>query len=152
MVMPDRPNPFRVLGLPTDATKAEIVERVNRRIELAETPEQQREYRWASEQLLTKAETRLAYELFEMPAADYEDAAWERFERRHRRRPVDLAALAKDAPPPSLEQFDLAGLARLLLDGVLVVPEPNLAHAVERAPVEPGLGSPPLEVRDVIFG
>jgi hypothetical protein len=152
MTMQDRPNPFQVLGLPTNATKAEIVARANELIELAETNEQRLEYRWASEQLITRADTRLGYELFEMPGAVYEDLDWERFARKFGRRPVDVAALASDGIPLTLQQFNLEALARLFLDGVLRVSEPDLASAVDGSRVEFGVGPPPLEVRDVIFG
>jgi len=152
MISPDRPNPFRILGLPTDATEAEIVERANEKIDLAETEEERLETRWALGEIITRVETRLAYELFEAPGAVYEDRAWDDFARRNGRQPADLAALTRDAAPPTVDQFDLVALTRLLLDGALIVPEGSVAAALEESPVEPGAGPPPLEVKDVIFG
>ena len=82
---PDKPNPFQTLGLPTDATNEEIVARGQELCDLAESEEQRLLYRSAMEQLLTKAEMRLQYELFEIPGAEYEDRDWEHFARAHRR-------------------------------------------------------------------
>ena len=53
---------------------------------------------------------------------------------------------------PGVNDFNMAALIRLLLDGLLTLPETNIRAAIDTAPVEPGPGLPPLEVRDVIFG
>ena len=151
VVAADKPNPFQVLQLPTDATNEDIVTRGQELSELAETEDERLLYRWAIEQLITRKQTRLEYELFEMPAAEYDDPDWDRFERAHRRRPVDLAELARQSTPPDLQDFDLATLLRLILRGLLVLPQPDLAAAFESSPVAFGAGPPPLEVRDVIF-
>ncbi len=152
MITTDKPNPFQVLELPTDATNADIVARGQELCDLAETDEQRLLYRWAMEELITHPFTRLEYELFEIPDAEYENLDWDRFARKHRRNPVDLAALAREASPPGLDDFDLAALMQLLLDGLLTVPEADVRAALENSPFEAGCGPPPLEVRDVIFG
>lgn len=152
MIQDDKPNPFQVLGLPTNATNEEIVYRGEELNVLAGTEEQRLLYRWAIEQLLTKPLTRLEHELLEVPGASYEDREWEVFQRAHRRNPVDLAALTREAPPPSLEDFDFAALIRLLLSEQLRAPEANIRAAIENSPFQPDCGPPPLEVRDVIFG
>lgn len=152
MIVTNKPNPFQVLGLPVDATKKEIKERGEELSDLAETDELRLLYRWAVEQLFTNPRTRLEYELFEIPNAQYEDQQWEDFARAHRKNPVNLAVLVKSAPPARLEDFDLAALIRLFLDGVLTIPEADISVAIDGSPFLPGYGPPPLEVRDVIFG
>ena len=152
MVSTDKPNPFQVLGLPADATNEDIVTRGQELCELAETEDRRLLCRWAIEQLITKSSTRLEYELFEVPGAQYEDLDAEPFYRRNRRNPVDLGALARAAPPPCLEDFNLATLIGMLLDGLLKVPETDLQAIVDSCPFDAGYGPPPLEVRDVIFG
>jgi hypothetical protein len=152
MIDPDKPNPFQILGLSTDATNEEIVSRGQELDIIAETDDQRLLYRWAIEQLLTRPLTRLEYELFEVPDARYEDPEWEAFARAHRRNPVDLASLVKDARSPTLDDFDLAALFGLLLRDMLAVGEADIRTAVEGSPFQPGYGPPPLEVKDVIFG
>ena len=148
----DKPNPFRALELPTDAANEDVVARGQERIDLAESDEQRLLYRWAMEQLITHPDTRLAYELFEVPEARYQDREdWERFARRHRRCPVDAAALSDTAEPVRLDDFDLAALVRLCLEGWLEPPPLDLTAALQAAP-EPDLGPPPLEIGDVLFG
>lgn len=152
MIETDKPNPFQILELPTNATRNQIAERGGEKCDLAETNEQRLLYRWAMEQLITNPDTRLEYELFEMPDTEYKDEEWERFVKAHRRNPVDLAALIKEIPPPRLEDFDLAALIQIILDGILIVPEADIKIAVDNSPFRAGIGVPPLEVRDVIFG
>lgn len=148
----DKPNPFQTLNLPTDATSAEIVDRVNERMETADDESQRQLYRAAGqEQLLQHPLTRVAYELLEVPGARYRDPEWEQFVRRSQKTPIKLADLARECPPPGLNDFDFAALIELALLGLLVVPEPDIAAAVEFNPFSPHCG-PPLEVRDVIFG
>lgn len=152
MIETEKPNPFQLLELPTDATKEEIVERGQELCELAETDEQRLLYRWAMEKLITHPSTRLEYELFEIPSTEYEDPEWNRFARTHRKNPVNLTALAKETKHPQLSDFDMAALIGLLLDGLLNVPKGDIRAVLENSPFEAGYGPPPLEVRDVIFG
>src|SRR5439155_1678286 len=60
MIEHDKPNPFVVLGLPTDASEAEIAERAQELSDLAPTDEARRLHRWAREQVITRPRTRLA--------------------------------------------------------------------------------------------
>lgn len=152
MIAADKPNPFRVLALATDATTEDIVARGQELSHLAESDEERVLCRWAMEQLITHPMTRLEWELFEVPGAQYRDEAWERFVRTHRRSPVDLAALGREAPPPRLEDFDLAALARLLAESLIAAEPVDLACLVDRAPVTFEIGPPPVEVGDVAFG
>jgi hypothetical protein len=148
----DKPNPFQVLELRVDATNAEIVERLNERMETADNEAQRQMYRSAAqEQLLQHPMSRVAYELFEVPGAEYLDQEWERFERAHRKNPVNLTELAKECPPPELKDFNLPAVIAIALDGLLTVPDASIAAAIEHNPFSPHCGSP-LEVRDVIFG
>ena len=148
----DKPNPFQTLNLPVDATSAEIVDRVNERMETADDESQRQLYRAAGqEQLLQHPLTRVAYELLEVPGARYRDPEWDQFVRKNQKSPIKLADLAKECPPPGLNDFDCAALIELALRGLLVVPEADIAAPVEHNPFSPHCGSP-LEVRDVIFG
>jgi hypothetical protein len=148
----DKPNPFFVLQLPTDAGNEDIVARGQQLSDLAESEEQRVLCRWAMEQLITHPAMRLEWELFEVPGTAYRDDGWERFVRGHRRSPVDQAALTRDAEPLRLEDFDLAALARLVADALLVPPALDIDPIVQAPPVTFELGPPPVEVKDVIFG
>lgn len=152
MISTDKPNPFAVLGLSTTASQEEIVTRGQELCDLAENDEQRLLYRWAMEQLITHPNTRLGYELFEPPDAQYEDREWEKFARDFRRNPIDLSTLTRDVAPPKVADFDLPGIASLLLDDLLEFSDVDLRTAIDHCPFPPGHGPPPLEVRDVIFG
>jgi hypothetical protein len=148
----DKPNPFEVMGLPTSASERDIADRVQELYDLAETDEKRQLYRWAREAIITHPLTRLKYEVFEVPGAEYQHAQWERFEGRYGRNPIDLRALVASAGPPAVADFDLPALIEILLDGLLDVPEPDIAIVVADPPIKAGLGPLPVEVRDVIFG
>ncbi len=152
MIANDKPNPFQVLGLPTDASNDDIVSRSQELSDLAASEEERLLVRWAVEQLITHPFTRLEYELFEIPGARYEDEEWEELVRKNRRNPVDLEALRGDASPPRLEDFDLAALLALLLDALLEAPPIDIRPALEAPPAAPDAGAPPLEVAHVVFG
>jgi hypothetical protein len=151
MIAEDKPNPFQVLGLPTSASKKDIVDRGQELYDTAESEEQRQLYRWAKEQLLTNQHTRLLYELFELPDTRYEDLEWEEFVRMYRRNPLHLDALIKDTLPIGLEDFDITALIRLLLQGMFTMPEIDIDDILKESPFVPR-SKPPLEVRDVIFG
>ena len=150
MIAMDKPNPFFVLGLPKDATRADIVARGQELYETAETKEEGLLFRWATEQLITNPRSRLEYELFELPDTRYEDPIWESFVRAHRKKPVDLNALAGETPP-GVEDIDMAALIRLLLDSMVTLTDADITTAIDGSPFMP-VYKLPLEVRDVIFG
>lgn len=152
MIPFDKPNPFLVLGLPTDATTEEVSARGQERVETVDSDDERQLCRWAMEQLLTNPTTRLEYELFEVPGAQYEDPDWDRFVRSYRKNPVDTAALARESPPPQVTDFDLGVLTRVFLDYLLAVPPGDLSPAIDHPPYDPDLSPLPLEVRDVLFG
>src|SRR2546426_3582558 len=102
MIATDKPNPFHILKLPTNATRMEIVERGKELSESADSKEQELLIRWAKEQLLTNSRTRLEYELFEVPETAYDDSEWETFLRVHKKNPADFSTLVKGAVPASL--------------------------------------------------
>src|SRR5262249_43127957 len=114
----NKPNPFELLGLATNASNEDIVERGRELMESAETQEQKLLYRWAMEQLITHPLTRLGYEMLEVPDAEYDDEAWSRFAQQYRRPPIDLAAMARDSAPPVADDFNVPRLIGLLLDGL----------------------------------
>ncbi len=152
MISSEKPNPFKVLGLPADAGNEDIVERSQELVDLGGTDEKAQLYRWAVEELITKSITRLEYELFEIPGTRYENLEWETFTRKNKENPVNLNALIEETSIPSLRDFDMAALIRLFLDGLLTLPDVDIKAAVESLPFQPDKGPPPLEVRDVIFG
>jgi hypothetical protein len=145
-----KPSPFEILGLPVDATNAEIVEREDD-ASAQRTDQEELLCRMASHDLLTHALTRVVYELFEIPGAQYRDPGWERFVKLHEKSPVNLKELARTSRLPRLEDFNLAAVVGLALDGLLRVPEADIAPAIEHNPFTAEC-NPPLEVRDVIFG
>lgn len=147
---PDRPNPFRTLGLATDASNEDIVERGKDLCESG-TREESLLYRWAMEQLITHPLTRFAYEWMETPGAEYEDDDWERFTRAHRKPPIDPAALSRHSPP-ELQDFRLDRLLSMFLDEELRAEPAPIALVIEDCPFPPDFGPCPLEVRDVVFG
>jgi hypothetical protein len=148
----EKPNPFKVLGLPTDAVNKSIVEKGRELKQFAESEEMTQLYRNAIEALITHPATRLEFELFEVPGTKYEDPDWERFIRSFRRNPVDMAALAKEASPLGIGDFNLEAVIGILLDSMLTMNRADIRTAVEHLPYKAGKGMPPLEVRDVIFG
>lgn len=152
MIEVNKPNPFKVLELPRQASNEDIVCRGRELSELATSDEQRLLYRWAVEQLITNPLTRLEHELFEVPGAQYEDPEWDHFLRRHQRNPVNLTALAQKSPPPTLTDFNLALLIQWFLDELLNLPQADLGKALEHLPFSLDCGPPPLEVRHVIFG
>lgn len=152
MIEHDKPNPFQILKLPTDATNEEIVARWEELSLLAKTPEEQHLCQWASEQLITNPATRLEYEIFEAPSALYEDEEWERFLRRHRKNPVTASMLMELAEPITEKDFDFPKLIDIFLDGFLEPPEPDIHTVLMNQPFSLKWESELLEVRHVIFG
>lgn len=151
MIEVDKPNPFQVLRLPISATNKEIVDRGQELYDTAETDEERQLYRWAKEQLLTNPRTRLEYALFELPDTQYEDSEWEDFVRRYKKNPIQLDSLDERTSVNGLEAFNMAALLELLLQGMFIMPEPDIDEAINGSPFMPRI-RPPLEVRDVIFG
>ncbi len=151
MIATDKPNPFRVLMLPTTASLADIVSQTENLHLLAETKEEEMVLRWAAEQLRTNQRTRLEYELFELPETCYVDEDWETFLRQHRRRGTDPSAQFQDVPAPGRDDLDLAALTDLLLDELLVRDEPDLELAIEGSPLVPKY-TIPLEEEEIICG
>lgn len=151
MIANDKPNPFYVLALPSDASRADIVARGQELYDTAESEEEGLLFRWATEQLITNPRTRLEYELFELPDTLYEDPGWESFLRMNKKKPVDLKALTSGAVPPSVDDINMAALIQLFLDEMLTLPEADITIAIDESPYIP-VYKLPLEVRDVIFG
>lgn len=146
-------NPFHVLGLPTGATREDIVERGQELAELASGDEERHRVLEAQRELITHPATRLRHELLEVPGTAYREREWAAFERRHRKGPVDLKALAASSEPLRREDFDLRAVLALRLDDLLrPPPEADLRPALENPPVRPTCGAPPIEVSDVLFG
>lgn len=152
MIVPDKLNPFNILGIPTNATYNDIVERGQELCECAETQEDKLLFRWAMEELIKHPDVRLEYELFEVPAAKYENRDWEKFIKNHERSPVNLREMIKNTPPPRPEDFDLAKLCLLILDSMLKAEKPKITPTIENSPFKPDIGSPPLEIKNVVFG
>ena len=151
MIDSDKPNPFFVLKLPTNATQADIVNQSEELHILAQTGEEDRLISWAAEQLRTNQRIRLEYELFELPETRYTDENWEMFVNRHRRRETALPPLLQDMDPPGLEDLNLAALTELLLEEALTPGEPDIEQAINGSPLVPRY-TLPLKEEDVICG
>lgn len=144
-------NPFHVLGLPLEADNETITRRGQELSDTADTDEERQRFGWAVRELIGDAATRRLHELREAPGAAYRDEQWADFDRRHRRNPANLDALAEGGTL-SAADFDLGAILDQLLDALLTPPAVDLAAGVRHAPLPPELGSPPLEVTDVLFG
>jgi hypothetical protein len=144
-------NPFHVLGLPVDADNETIARRGQELSDLAESDTDRERYGRAVRELIGDPGARRLHELLEAPGAAYRDERWAEFDRRHRRNPANLDALAGCGPLRTAD-FDLSAIIRRLLDELLVPPAVDLAAGVRSAPVPPDPGPPPLEVSDVLFG
>ncbi len=137
MIATDKPNPFRVLMVPSDATLETIVSQSEELYQLAESREEEMLQRWAAEQLSTNARTRLAYELFELPEARYMDEEWESFIRQNKRGENSSPGVLQEMPAPGPDDLNLAALTELLLTDLLVEKEPDLDQAIDGSPLVP---------------
>lgn len=115
----DKPNPFSILRIPTDATNAAIVAKAEELYVTAETDEQRQLYRWAKEQLLTDKDTRLLYELFEIPDTQYENDALESFARTHKKLPITFETQLERSVSSHLQHVDVSSLIQALLQELL---------------------------------
>lgn len=147
-----RRNPFHELGLPLDASAADVVHRGDELVVEAVSDDEARDARRAVQELNTHPRDRARYELLEVPDTDYGNTEWDRFARSNRKNPVDPAALAASGEPLQVNDFDLRAVLGLLLDDLLAAPDVDIEPAVRAAPRPLDFGPPPLEVRDVIFG
>nr|BBH86926.1 hypothetical protein KTC_16770 [Thermosporothrix sp. COM3] len=150
--MPDqeKPNPFCVLRLPTGSTLAEIVARGEDLHQIAENKEQAMLIHWATEQLKSNPETRLEYELFELPDTRYENEEWENFARKQRRKPITLAALAKESQPTPTQQVNMPVLLQSLLKLAQKVEKADIESVLDHAPCVPECTTPAMEEWNVI--
>lgn len=148
----DRPNPFFVLRLATNASKREIIEKAQELYDISASEEERQLYTWAKEQLITHPQKRLVYELFEYPDVRYDDQLFEQFVERYKNAPVPSAEqLLETATPLSLEHLNMVAVFQRLLQSLLEVPESEITTALAHIPFPVEVRSP-LEVRDVIFG
>ncbi|MFF1360294.1 hypothetical protein [Streptomyces sp. NPDC058297] len=144
-----RPNPFHVLGLPVDATKAHIVERAEEGIQTASTAQDRDLYNWAMRELILNRRDRLRYEVTEPPGTDYRDRRWDAFARAHRTYPEDLGG--QNLRP---EDFDLPQALRRTVRALATAPVAGTGDALRTTPAAAHAQDeePELEVRDVLFG
>jgi hypothetical protein len=145
-------NPFHLLGLPTGATKEDIVDRCAELVELTHADEDRHAVLAAQQELITNPAHRSRHEVLEVPGARYRDQEWDAFEHGNKRSPVDVKALAGDGIPLRRKDFNFKAIIGVVLDHLLVPPTTDIRPAIERPPVEPMLGEPPIEVSDVLFG
>jgi len=101
-------NPFHVLGLPVTASAEDIARQYNRLCKAR--PDEQSSFRRAWEELRSNPTARTAHELLEMPDTDYRgrEDDWRSFERKNRRMPVDLVALAAESPGINMPALRIA--------------------------------------------
>lgn len=151
MISIEKPNPFKVLKLPTDATSKSINEKHKELVVLAESEELKIQYDNARSELTKRLETRLQFELFEIPSTKYENVEWERFVRSFKRNPVNFKPLAKNALPPHINDLNLEAIIALLFDSMLAIDRVDTQVALERLSSKSGSSKPPIEVQDAIF-
>lgn len=145
-------NPFHLLGLSTGATKEDIVDRCAELAELTHVDEERHAVLAAQRELITNPAHRSRHEVLEVPGTRYRDQERDAFEHRNKRSQVDVKALAGDGIPLRRQDFNFQAIIGAVLDDLLVPPATDIRPAIERAPVAPTLGEPPIEVSDVIFG
>jgi hypothetical protein len=150
MIATDKPNPFQVLRLPTSADDEVIVRRGEELANTTTDDDERRLVTWAVEELITHPRTRATHELFEMPDTSYDDDAWERFVRLHRRNP--LQAATEPQPVAPVDAFDLVALVNALVEELSRTQQPDITLALTTPPFAPSIGPSPLEARDVMFG
>ncbi|MFD5031756.1 hypothetical protein ACFWM0_15260 [Streptomyces sp. NPDC058405] len=146
-----KPNPFHILGLPVSASDEDVAERFQE-LAVIGTQDAGALAEWAKDELMGRPERRELHVLLEAPGAEYRGERWEDFARQYGRRPDAFDGPSGRPEAPRASDFDLAAVARLLLDGMLTPPTVDVRPALDNAPVPLRLERPPLEVRDVLFG
>jgi hypothetical protein len=157
--MTTKPNPFHVLGLPTDADAGTVV-RTSQDLAKTRTSREERALaEWAEAELTGRPETRLRHELLEPPGADYLTERWDDFSRRYGAGALPRGALNAADTTLRTADFDLAAVLRQLVEAELAPPAApgppvvDVRPALEHPPAPFDLpDEPPLEVRDVLFG
>lgn len=154
-----RPNPFHVLGLPVDASDAEIVERGQEGTELAGTEEERKLYDWAMRELIGHPDTRRRHAVTEAPDTDYRDERWKDFARLNGRNPANTRALTEagsGGAPLKPSDIDWAALLGQLAAGLgeagAEAEARQIRAALEQPPVQHGNAVRTVEVSDVLFG
>ncbi|HTJ71468.1 MAG TPA: hypothetical protein VL551_28255 [Actinospica sp.] len=147
-----RRNPFHELGLPVDATNAQIVERAEELVQTCRDAAERDRIVRAKDELITHPLTRAKHERAEPARTDYERAErWSDFVHDNRRAPVSARALTEGAAL-SAADFDLASAVRVLTRWS--VQEEFAAAGPPRLelPSTEADGVARVEVRDVLFG
>lgn len=142
-------NPFEILGVSPRADAREITERAREKAADATTDEEKQTYVRARERLTQHPRTRAVHALLEPPDATYDLGDWGRFERRFRRSPFTIGALARNAPeawPP--DAFNLLPLLDLSAPGIY--PPRDECETVPPVPIPPTDLGPPLSVRELL--
>lgn len=135
MATPEKPNPFRILMLPTDAEPDEIVNR-GKQLRLR-NPEQARLISEAIEQLNAGPRTRLLHELFEFPDTGYKNEGWQTFVKQVLQEPVSTEVLSQPFPEPQLKDLDLASLVQYLLEEISQAEPADLDALIDATPYSP---------------
>jgi hypothetical protein len=144
-------NAFYVLELPVEASADQIVDKT-RKTAPSTSPEEAQAQREARERLLINPLVRLRQELYEVPAARYQDEAWRQFCRAFKNNPVNLDSLSRGNETPTLADIDWQAFLKLVIEERIKPTSDDLLPAIEQPPFAPGNGPTPLEVPDVIFG
>lgn len=146
----DADNPFHVLGLPTTASDEDVARQYNRLCKAR--PDEQPSFRRAWEELRSNPVARRAHELLEMPDTDYRgrEDDWRSFERKNRRTPVDLAALAAESP--GAPAVNMPALISATLDALLEIPDADIPGLAVHGARLPGDAALPVGIADLIFG
>jgi len=162
MIEHGKPNPFHLLRASCALSRQEVVD-LGR--ELSDTAhedvhaasddeasriieERRLMVRWAVEEIITRQDKRLGWEILEVPGAAYGDRKWASFASAHRRPPAAVGQ-SQSSPPPI---FYWTAIVSMAIAGLVDVEPPDVGPALEHAPMSFDAFPPALEVSHVLFG
>ena len=147
-----RRNPFHELGLPVDATNAQIVERAEELVQTCRDDAERDRIVRAKDELITHPLTRAKHERTEPARTDYpREERWADFVHGNRRAPVAARALT-DGAALSAADFDLASAVRVLTRWSVDADFADAGPLPLELPSTEADGVALVEVRDVLFG
>jgi hypothetical protein len=161
-------NPFHVLGVPVDASRAQIVARAEELARISAADEDRALIAWAERELTTDPVLRARYERTEPRNTDYpRQQRWADFVRDFTRNPVTTQSLADDGSGQGVagdgagagggaqlraEDVDLPAAVRILIRQAADAGLDSLDPLFRTMPANDADGVSRLEIRDVLFG
>lgn len=164
-------SPFHVLGVPTSATREEIVQRADELARGCGSDEERNLIAWAEGELTKDPVLRARYEWTEPRHTDYaRQQRWEEFVRDFTGNPVTTQSLAADGGDSGgdsdsgadsadgggsrlrAEDVDLPSAVRILIRRAADAGIDAIDPLFRTMPADDADGVPRLEIRDVLFG